>query len=270
MNAEWIIAVFVVIDTLMERLGHHSDVRADVPDSEVVLIAVVAAKYFHNHHERAVCLLQETGYLSGRLSVSRFNRRIHALADWLGLTVETLGALAITSEVFIIDSMPVPVCRRVRARRCRKVRGREFCGYCAAKKEKFFGWRLHIVCSLAGVPVSYSLLPAALHDLTPLHEVLVVLPPGAQVLGDKGYLSAPDAATILAETGVQVIAARRANMEPNTWLEREALRQHRHTVETLNSQLERMGVEHLYARTNPGFDIKVLASLVALAWTNLN
>jgi hypothetical protein len=28
----------------MERLGHHSDVRAQVPDSAVILIAVVVAK----------------------------------------------------------------------------------------------------------------------------------------------------------------------------------------------------------------------------------
>ena len=46
-------------------------------------------------------------------------------------------------EVFLIDSMPVPVCHWARARRCRKVRGRAFCGKCAAKGERFFGWRLH-------------------------------------------------------------------------------------------------------------------------------
>jgi hypothetical protein len=49
MDATWIITAFVLIDTLMERLGHQSDVRAQVPDSEVILIAVVAAKYFQNH-----------------------------------------------------------------------------------------------------------------------------------------------------------------------------------------------------------------------------
>ncbi len=47
------IAAFVVIDTLMERLGHRSDVRARVPDSEILTIAVVAARYFGSHHERA-------------------------------------------------------------------------------------------------------------------------------------------------------------------------------------------------------------------------
>jgi len=43
--------------------------------------------------------------------------------------------------------MPVPVCKRVRARRWRTVRGRTYCGYCPAKREKFFGWRLHLVCT---------------------------------------------------------------------------------------------------------------------------
>ena len=77
MDAMWIITAFVVIDTLMERLGHRSDVRAKVPDSEILTIAVVAAKYVGNHHERAVQIMHGCGYLSGRISVSRFNRRLH-------------------------------------------------------------------------------------------------------------------------------------------------------------------------------------------------
>jgi hypothetical protein len=32
--------------------------------------------------------------------------------------------------------------------------GRAFCGYCAAKHEKFFGWRLHLVCTAEGIPVA--------------------------------------------------------------------------------------------------------------------
>lgn len=110
MNADWIITVFVIIDTLMERLDHHSDVRAQVPDAEILTIAVVAAKYFQNHHERALCIMRECRYLSGTISVSRFNRRLHALADWLPLILETLAELGKQGQVFVIDSMPVPVC----------------------------------------------------------------------------------------------------------------------------------------------------------------
>ena len=171
----------------MMHLDHHSHPLAQVPDSEILIIAVVAAKYFANHHERSVGILQQLGYLSGRISVSRFNRRLHALADWMAFMPQTLGALWTQGEVFVLDSLPVPVCRHVRARRCRKVRGRIYCGYCAAKQEKFFGWRLQLVCTTEGVPVSFVLLPGSLHDLTPVHELLFGLPQGAKALGDKAF-----------------------------------------------------------------------------------
>jgi hypothetical protein len=271
MDDTWIIAVFVMIDTILEHLEHHSDVRAQVPDAEILTVAVVAAKYFQNHHERAVCVMRQCRYLSGALSVSRFNRRLHALADWLAFIPTTLGEVFTTGDVYVIDSLPLPVCRRARARRCRKVRGRIYCGYCAAKHEKFFGWRLHLVCTPTGVPVSFTMLPAAVHDLTPVHDLTVQLPHGARVFGDKAFNSADDEATIFAALGVRLVPVRKANMQPHAWfLDELELREYRHTVETVNSQLESMGVERLRARTNQGFDLKVHASLIALACTNLN
>ncbi|MFN8479279.1 MAG: IS982 family transposase [Kouleothrix sp.] len=270
MDVDWIIPAFVLIDTLMERLGHRTDSRAQVPDSEVILIAVVAAKYFQNHHERAVCILREAHYLSGRIDVTRFNRRLHKLTDWMAFIATALGELLLTGDIFVIDSLPVPVCRRVRARRCRKVRGRAYCGYCAAKKEKFFGWRLHLICTPSGIPVSFQLLPAGFHDLTPVHELAVVLPPGARLFADKAYNSAADETSIQQDTDVRLIPVRRANMQPHSWFVDELeLRDYRHTIETVNSQCEKMGLERLYARTNPGFELKVLASIIALACTNM-
>jgi hypothetical protein len=142
-------------------------------------------------------------------------------------------------------------------------------GYCAAKKEKFFGWRLHLICTPQGRPVSYLLLAGRYQDLTPIHELTFVLPPGVTVYGDKGYISAPDATTILKETGVRLIAARRTNMQPNEWTDEMNLKRYRKTIETVNSQMEKMGVQRLHARTNEGFEIKVHASLFALSLANL-
>lgn len=181
-----------------------------------------------------------------------------------------MGELLTGGEIYVIDSLPVPVCRRVRASRCRKVRGKAYCGYCAAKKEKYFGWKLHIICTQDGIPVTFELLPAALHDLTPIHELASLLPNGAFLLGDKGYISAPDETTLLTETGVRLVPQHRANMQPNTFLEQAYLRWHRKAVETLNSQLEKMGIQRLHARTNTGLDLKVHASLLALMCFNEN
>jgi hypothetical protein len=149
------------------------------------------------------------------------------------------------------------------------VRGKAYCGYCAAKGEKFFGWRLPLICTPEGVPVCFDVLPAAEHDLTPIHELTFVLPPAATVFGDKGYVSDPDAQTILAETGVRLVAARRRNMTPLDWADAYDLRRYRKRIESLYSQLEAMGVQRLHARTNRGFDLKTLASLLALAFTNI-
>jgi hypothetical protein len=265
-----IIATFTIIDDVLTALGHRDHCLARARDSEVLLVAVIAAADFQNHHERTLVILRRLGYLSGALSISRFNRRLHRLAHWLPLLAEVLGRLFENEPCLIIDSLPVPVCKRVRARRCGKVRGAEYCGYCAAKKEKFFGWRLHLVCTPEGLPVRYTLLPAAYHDLTPIHELLWELPPGVWVLGDKAYNSKDDEASLRATTGVALVPIRKANMRPNSWEERQALSAHRHAIETLNSQAEKMGLERLYARTNAGLEIKVAASVVALVFSNLH
>ncbi len=268
MNDDFIVTAYVVLDETMRALEHRSHPLARVCDAEVLTVAVVAARYFANHHERALQVMRLGRYLSGPLSTSRFNRRLHALAGWFRLVLETLGALFAQGEVFLIDSLPVPVCRRARARRCRKVRGAAYCGYCAAKREKFFGWRLHLICTVTGVPVACDLLPGNLHDLTPIHELTSRLPDGAICYGDKGYNAADDEATILAETGVRLVPIRKANMRPNAWADKVALRAYRKRIETLNSQFEAMGVQRLHARTNPGLELKVQASLLAATIAN--
>jgi hypothetical protein len=53
---------------------------------------VVAAKYFHNHQERALCVMIRLGYICPS-SVSRYNRRLHALTSWLEGMLVLLGEL---------------------------------------------------------------------------------------------------------------------------------------------------------------------------------
>jgi hypothetical protein len=268
MNDTYIVTAYVMIDDILKAYGFEDDCRASGSGAEILTVGVIAAKYFQNHHERALCVMTRLGYVHG-LSVSRFNRRLHALRDWLHSIVGVLTDLFAQGEAFIIDSMPLPVCKRARASRCKKVRGKAFCGYCAAKKEKFFGWRLHLICTADGIPVSFDLLPASEQDLTPIHELTFALPAGSVVFGDKGYVSDPDAETILSTTGVRFVAARRRNMTPHAWADDYDLRYYRKRIETVYSQLEAMGMQHLHARSNYGFDLKAYASLLALAFTNI-
>lgn len=65
MNDTLIVTSFVVIDEVLKAAGHESHPLAQVPDSEILWLAVVAATYFQNHHERTVYVMQRLGYLSG-------------------------------------------------------------------------------------------------------------------------------------------------------------------------------------------------------------
>jgi hypothetical protein len=268
MNETYIVTTYVVIDDILKAHGFKDDCRAHGTAAEILTVGVIAAKYFQNHHERALEIMTRLGYV-GRLSASRFNRRLHALREWLEGIVRLVTELYRDGEAFIIDSMPLPVCKRARAGRCKKVRGKAYCGYCVAKREKFFGWRLHLICTTDGVPVNFDLLPAAEQDLTPVHELTFSLPDGVTVFGDKGYISDPDAASIFSACGVRFVAVRRRNMQPNTWADQFDLRCYRKRIETVYSQLEAMGLQRLHVRTNHGFDLKTWTSLLALAFTNI-
>jgi len=270
MDATFIVTVFVVFDDLSRALLAPAKYHPKMTPAEIMTVAVVAGRYFNNNLERALLLLCQTGYLPPArcLSVSRFNRQLHSYADFLDFCLQALLEVATEGEAFVIDSVPAPVCQRVCARRCRKVRGREYCGYCAAKRAKFFGWRLHLICTPAGVPVAFELLPAAFHDLTPIYELSVDLPTNAVLYGDKAYNCAP-AEAVLAAAAVRLVPIRRANMRPHDWADEYDLRRYRKSIETVNSQLESMGLQHLRARTNEGFEIKVHAALIALWHTQM-
>jgi hypothetical protein len=277
-----IITAYSIIDEAMQALGHQSHTLAQVTDAEVLTVAVVAAMYFQNHHERALFVMKMGRYLTKPLSTSRFNRRLHSLskAGWLEHIMELVGHLFSQQEaVYIIDSIPVPVCNVVRAHCCRKAlvrgrlaRARHYLGRCKAKRWSFYGWRLHLICTQEGVPVAFQMLPASWHDLTPIYEMTFSLPKGARVYADKGYISALVKRTLrptVRREGVHLIAKAKKNMKrDNTFEEWCGLRNFRQRIESANSQLKRMGIQQLHARTDEGLSIKVMASLLALACIN--
>ena len=275
-----IITAYCIIADTMRCLGHNSHPLARVSDAEVLLVAVVASMYFQNNHERALFVMYHMHYLSKPISTSRFCRRVHALAGWLEYISELVGQLFSEGEAFIIDSLPLPVCKSVRAYRCRKLNGpypysRAYLGRCAAKKWSYFGWKLHLICTPQRVPVRFQMLPASFHDLTPIYELTFGLPDGASVFADKGYISASVKRALRPTTrrphGVKLVAQHRKSMQPNTFEEWCGMRLYRRqSIETANSQLVSMGIQQLHARTDQGFAIKVLASLLALACINLH
>jgi len=268
MNALYIVTTYVVLDDTLKAMGYRDDCRRDLSNAEILTVAVVAARFFQNHHERALQVLIQTHAIP-RFSLSRFNRRLHQAQHLLEAITEWLSAQVAQAGVAIIDTFPIPVCHIVRKKRCQKVQGPAFRGWCAAKKEWFYGFRLHWVCDAQGCPVSFCLLPATTHELTLVQDLCASLAPHTCIAADGAYVSAEQQALAWNTAQIYLIARHHSNMSPNSPEELRFLELTRWMIETAHSQLEKMGVQRLHARTLVGFSLKLLASLLALVFNHL-
>jgi hypothetical protein len=69
---------------------------------------VIDASILH-YHERALCLMTRLSQMYGP-SVSRFDRRLHTLRQWLYGIISLVAEIYAQGEALIIVSMPLPVC----------------------------------------------------------------------------------------------------------------------------------------------------------------
>jgi len=138
--------------------------------------------------------------------------------------LELLSDMLSTSTIYIVDGMPIPFCRRARATRCTKVHGAQYDRTGHAKNERYFGWKLHLICDSAGIPARFVLCPACPYDTTAVDDLTCTLPFGSVLLGDRGYVSEPLRHQLDARYGVTMIAMHCANMTPNTPAEQQLLR----------------------------------------------
>ena len=270
MDALFIIFSYVQLDDTLKAMGWHDHHQATVTTAEILTVAVTAAKYFHNHHERALQVLYLTGYIP-RLSVSRFNRRLHQTLKLLAELLDTLGCQrAEHKRMFAADTMPLPVCQHTYADQCRKIpRVKGYLGRCAAKKSWFCGWRLHWICDRQGFPIAVDLVPAVWHELTTIQHLMAHLNEGSIVWADGAYVS-HDHQLLLLGSGLTLIPQPHKGMTQQlTAFQHAQMRTHRNAIETAHSVLERMGVQRLHAVTPAGFGLKVYTSLLALAFTVL-
>src|SRR5215213_9477318 len=112
-----IVAVFCLCDDMLKALHHVEDNQCQMTDAEVMTTAIIAMLYFRGNFRLASQYLYEHRYIPNMLSRSRFNRRLHRIADLfltlflqLGETWKNLNE----KSVYVIDSYPIAVCDNYR------------------------------------------------------------------------------------------------------------------------------------------------------------
>jgi len=220
-------------------------------DSEVITMEVVGEflglesdlhlwQYFHQHWPSWF------PHLGSRTTFAQQAANLWAVKQQLHQRlVIDLGAAA--DPIHLVDGCPLPVCVLPRAPRCRSFAGEADYGYCAAKKQSYYGFHGHLMVTVDGVITAWTVTPAsgdereALWDLTEKVHGLV--------MGDKGYISAFLKAE-LAAVGIDLQTPLRANMtDSRAPSVVQRLTTTRRLVETVISQLtERFHFEKIRAR----------------------
>ena len=209
-----IIAIYAITDDLLKAIGHHEDCRVQLSDAEVVTTALVAARFFGGNQHLAQTYLKEHGLMPKMLDKSRFNRRLHRLFlplldlfDYLGTV---LKAISSTTE-YLLDSFPVPLCDNIRISRVRLVRSEAYRGYIASKKRFFYGIRVQLLATSAGIPVEFAFLPGEANDVRGLNALPLALPPQSAVYADAAYTDYQAEDDLQTNDGINLQVARKRN-----------------------------------------------------------
>lgn len=201
---------------------------------------------------------------------SRFNRRRRALAPAINdLRRAALRLLDLAEDrQCAIDSLPVPALRfhlvpSSSAVGHWKEHGAAF-GKVTTKQQTIFGYKLQLLVTLNGVILDFLLAPANVNDLESGAELLAKHR-DLLVLGDKGYLSAPVAAELLATNGITLLTVPRTNQRRQLAPALAALQTRwRQIVETVNGQLAQLfGIEDNKAHSFDGLRARLYAKLTA-------
>ena len=131
--------------------------------------------------------------LSTRIERSVYNRRRRKLFAFIEQIRQTASdAFNRFEDVYIVDSMPLEVCKLSRSARSKICKQDTYSapnkGYCASQNTNYYGYKLHAVCSASGVFKSLDISPASVHDINYLKDIKYQLA-DCTILGDRGYLS---------------------------------------------------------------------------------
>lgn len=268
---EKIIATFCLCDDLLKATWHQeSSFPQQLNDAEIITIALVAASCFQGRHDPARFMLAEHGYIPGKISKSRFNRRLHRLKDTLATVFDLLGQVWKTLDtegVYVIDSFPVAVCDNVRIRRARLYRHETYRGYQASKKRYFYGLKIHLMVTSAGQPVDCVLTPGSVSDVQVLKAYAYDLPCGSVVYADKAYNNYEIEGLLAEVEGVHLLPIRKKNSRrPLSASARYLQSYYRKRVETAGSQLMGLFPKSLHAVRAAGFELKVALFVLAYSF----
>jgi hypothetical protein len=206
-----------------------------------------------------------------------YNKRLRAASGLLKRVIRALAADTAfwCDDVWIADSTPVPCGTSRETVQRSELAGWAQYGYCASHSRWFWGLRLHLLCTPAGLPVSWALAGAKADERDVLLDMLDIEPhllahrPGQTILADKGY-TRREFETALADRGANLIIPAYRGRPPRPG--QHLLKPFRQLIESVNQTLKsQLSLEDHGGRTIDGVATRIgqrLLALTAAIWHN--
>ena len=209
---------------------------------------------------------------------SGYNKRLRKLATTMSWLIGELGRQTSVAEdqVWVVDSTPVECARSRETVKRSDLAGWAEYGYCASHSRFFWGLRLHLVCTLQGLPVGWALTGAKADEREVLQAILANTPglnrPGRQVvIADKAYYGKAFEAG-LDQAGIDLL--RKARKGETHRAGGEFFKPLRQVIESVNATLKtQLDIERHRGKTIGGVCTRIAQRVLALTaaiWHNDN
>lgn len=180
-----------------------------------------------------------------------------------------------TDDVWLVDSTPVECGRSRQTSKRSDLAGWAQFGYCSSHSRFFWGLRLHLVCTLGGLPITFALTGAkaderqVLLGMLEAEPTLVTQRPGQTLIADKHYFGR-DFEHALHAAGIVLLRQARKGEAPRPGA--QLFKPLRQTIESINHTFKgHLDLERHGARTPAGVIVRILQRILALTtaiWHN--
>jgi hypothetical protein len=278
-------ALYVTTDDFLTDNPQHRPWRPKIgitprlDDAELVTLVVLQALLGFTSEAR--WLRYARGRLRGLFpylpTQSGYNKRVRAATGMLRAVIAHLVARTscATDDVWVVDSTPIECGRSRETAKRSDLAGWAEYGYCASHSRYFWGLRLHLLCTLSGLPVAFALTGAKADEREILLGMLDADPNllathSAQALmADKNYYGRRFEAA-LADAGIDLLRPARKGEKPRAG--QRFFKPLRQVIESINNTLKaQLDLERHGGRTIAGVASRVLQRILALTaaiWHN--
>ena len=250
---EFLLRIFCLIDDEIKALGldrvRQRGFEPTLRDSEVITIEIAGEfwgmdqdteifQFFRHYHLGefpALARVHRTTFVRQAANLWQLKERLRR---------HLAGQLTEGDWLWLLDSLPLPVCQFARAPSCRRFRGLAAYGRDELIRQTFYGFRLHLRANPVGVVGQMELTPANVSDLAAVHSLL----PSGVGLGDRNYWS-PKVMQELAQEGLKLLAPfKSAKHDPDPQRSFRLSRIRRIIETSLGELVERFHIKRSWAR----------------------